>query len=154
VHRPGVGLKFVARKTTFEIHFGRRIGALSALPRMGSSCHTWLATQLQATAFGFLQGCINKEETNALSHPTARVLLLHPKCEILCIGIAMLDTKHHYVRIQQKARKGKKGEDGFRGMALLDPRVNGVMYNRLKRCRFANPRFQPTALHYTRFLQL
>jgi hypothetical protein len=71
---------------------------------------------------------------------------MYSNCEILCIGIAMLDTKHHYVRIQQKARKGKKGEDGFRGMALLDP-VNRVMYNRLKRFGFANPRFQPTALH-------
>ena len=71
---------------------------------------------------------------------------MYSKCEILCIGIAMLDTKHHYVRIQQKAGN-KKGEAGFRGMALLDPRVNRVMYNRLKRYGFANPRFHPTALH-------
>ena len=32
-------------------------------------------------------------------------------------------------------------------MALLDPRVNRVMYNRLKRYGFANPRFHPPALH-------
>ena len=71
---------------------------------------------------------------------------MYSKCEILCIGIVMLDSQHHYVRIQQKAGN-KKGGDGFRGMALLDPRVNRVMYNRLKRYGFANPRFHPTALH-------
>ena len=32
-------------------------------------------------------------------------------------------------------------------MALLDPRVNRVMYNRLQRYGFANPRFHPPALH-------
>jgi len=27
---------------------------------------------------------------------------MYSKCEILCIAIAMLDSEHHYVRIQQK----------------------------------------------------
>ena len=93
-----------------------------------------------------------------LPHPKAFLALLakhgfcvtprmYSKCEILCIGIAMLDTKHHYVRIQQKAGTKKVETDGFRGMALLDPRVNRVMYNRLKRYGFANPRFHPMDLH-------
>jgi hypothetical protein len=64
------------------------------------------------------------------------------KSEILCIAIAMLDTRHHFVKIEQKTGK----ENGFRGMAFLDPRVQRVMIKRLQRYGFANSRFHPEYL--------
>ncbi len=64
------------------------------------------------------------------------------KAEILCIGIAMLDTRHHFVRIEQKTGV----EKGFRGMAFLDPRVQRVMLKRLQRYGFATSRFHPECL--------
>jgi hypothetical protein len=71
------------------------------------------------------------------------------RSEILCIGIAMLDTRHHFVRILNKASKegNVKGDcQGFRGMAFLDSRVQIIMYRRLQRYGFANPRFHPEGL--------
>jgi hypothetical protein len=64
------------------------------------------------------------------------------KSEILCIGIAMLDTRHHFNRIEQKSGN----EQGFRGMAFLDPRVQRVLLRRLQRYGFTNPRFHPECL--------
>ena len=64
------------------------------------------------------------------------------KSEILCIAIAMLDTRHHYIRILQKTGD----ERGFRGMAFLDPRVQCVMIKRLQRYGFASSRFHPDSL--------
>jgi hypothetical protein len=64
------------------------------------------------------------------------------KAEILCIGIAMLDTRHHFVRIEQKTGV----ETGFRGMAFLDPRVQRVMLKRLQKYGFATSRFHPECL--------
>jgi hypothetical protein len=64
------------------------------------------------------------------------------KSEILCIGIAMLDTRHHFNRIEQKTGI----EQGFRGMAFLDPRVQRVLLRRLQRYGFTNPRFHPECL--------
>jgi len=64
------------------------------------------------------------------------------KSEILCIAIAMLDTRHHFMRIEQKTGN----EKGFRGMAFLDPRVQSVMLKRLQRYGFANSRFHPESL--------
>ena len=64
------------------------------------------------------------------------------KSEILCIGIAMLDTRHHFNRIEQKSGN----EKGFRGMAFLDPRVQRVLLRRLQRYGFTNPRFHPECL--------
>ena len=61
------------------------------------------------------------------------------KSEILCIGIAMLDTRHHFSRIEQKTGN----EQGFRGMAFLDLRVQRVLLRRLQRYGFTNPRFHP-----------
>jgi hypothetical protein len=65
------------------------------------------------------------------------------KSEILCIAIAMLDTRHHFTRIVQKTGK----ETGFRGMAFLDPRVQRVLLKRLQRYGFAYPRFHPEFLN-------
>jgi hypothetical protein len=64
------------------------------------------------------------------------------KSEILCIGIAMLDTRHHFSRIEQKSGN----EQGFRGMAFLDLRVQRVLLRRLQRYGFTNPRFHPECL--------
>jgi hypothetical protein len=64
------------------------------------------------------------------------------KSEILCIGIAMLDSRHHFNRIEQKSGD----ERGFRGMAFLDPRVQRVLLRRLQRYGFTNPRFHPECL--------
>jgi hypothetical protein len=66
------------------------------------------------------------------------------KCEILCIGIATLDIQHHFISIDQKT--STRGPEGFRGMAMLDPRVQRVLYCRLRFFGFANPRFHPQAL--------
>jgi hypothetical protein len=66
------------------------------------------------------------------------------KSEILCIGITMLDTRHHFNRIEQKSGN----EQGFRGMAFLDPRVQRVLLRRLQRYGFTNPRFHPECLHF------
>ena len=66
------------------------------------------------------------------------------KCEILCIGIATLDIEHHFISIDQKT--STRGREGYRGMAMLDPRVQRVLYGRLRIFGFANPRFHPQAL--------
>jgi hypothetical protein len=64
--------------------------------------------------------------------------------EILCIAIAMLDIRHHFIKIDQKTRKNRKA--GYRGMAVLDPRVQRVLYLRLAKYGFVNTWYHPPAL--------
>ena len=70
---------------------------------------------------------------------------MYSACEILCIAIAMLNSQHHYIRIGQKQGK-KLYEEGYRGMALLDRRVQSVMYRRLECYGFINKRIHPPSL--------
>jgi len=68
------------------------------------------------------------------------------KCELLCLAIAMLDARHHFVRINGKTADEKKAHRGFRGMALIDSRVQTILNNRLERYGFKNCRFHPKSL--------
>jgi len=70
---------------------------------------------------------------------------MYSACEIICIAIAMLDSQHHYTRIGQKLGKPPY-EEGYRGMAVLDQRVQSVMYRRLERYGFVNKRIHPQSL--------
>ena len=66
------------------------------------------------------------------------------KEEILCIAIAILDPRLMFSAINQK--NGKFKENCYRGMALLDPRVQRIFYERLRFYGFVNPRFHPEKL--------
>jgi hypothetical protein len=64
--------------------------------------------------------------------------------EILCIAIALLDPRLNFTGIRQK--DGFNTKTAFRGMAVLDPRIQRIFYARLKAYGFVNPRFHPEKL--------
>lgn len=65
--------------------------------------------------------------------------------EILCIATALLDAKHRFMIIKQKTT-GLNSKSGFRGMAMLDSRVQQFFYRRLQEYGFADPLFHPPDL--------
>jgi hypothetical protein len=69
---------------------------------------------------------------------------LWQKEEIVCIAIALLDPRLKFSGIMQK--DGKYVQNAFRGMAVLDPRIQRVFYERLKSFGFVNPRYHPERL--------
>ena len=64
--------------------------------------------------------------------------------EIVCIAIALLDPRLNFTGIRQK--DGVNCKTAFRGMAVLDPRIQRIFYARLKAYGFVNPRFHPEKL--------
>ena len=69
---------------------------------------------------------------------------LWKKEEIVCIAIALLDPRLKFSGIMQK--DGKNVQNAFRGMAVLDPRIQRVFYERLRSFGFVNPRYHPERL--------
>ena len=69
---------------------------------------------------------------------------LWKKEEIVCIAITLLDPRLHFSGIDQKDGLGYSAS--YRGMALLDPRVQRIFYERLRLYGFVNPRFHPEKL--------
>ena len=69
---------------------------------------------------------------------------LWKKEEIVCIAIALLDPRLNFTGIRQK--DGVNAKTAFRGMAVLDPRIQRIFYARLKAYGFVNPRFHPEKL--------
>ena len=69
---------------------------------------------------------------------------LWKKEEIVCIAIAILDPRLNFTGIRQK--DGVNAATAFRGMAVLDPRIQRIFYGRLKKYGFVNPRFHPEKL--------
>jgi hypothetical protein len=95
------------------------------------------------------------KETPKLPHSTAflKGLLKYGFCitprmwikeEILCICISLLDPRLLFSGIKQK--DGVDSEHSFRGMAVLDSRVQRIFYNRLRSYGFVNPRWHPERL--------
>ena len=69
---------------------------------------------------------------------------LWKKEEIVCIAIALLDPRLKFTGILQK--DGKNVETAYRGMAMLDARIQRIFYERLKSYGFVNPRYHPERL--------
>ena len=68
------------------------------------------------------------------------------KERIVCICIAILDPRLNFRSILQKDGTNEEQPKSFRGMALLDARVERVFYKRLQEYGFANPIFHPERL--------
>jgi hypothetical protein len=66
------------------------------------------------------------------------------KEEILCIAISILDIRLDFQGINQK--DGKDLKTSFRGMAVLNARIQRIFYKRLHLYGFVNPRYHPERL--------
>ena len=66
------------------------------------------------------------------------------KEEILCIAISILDIRLDFQGINQK--DGKDDKTSFRGMAVLNARIQRIFYKRLHHYGFVNPRYHPERL--------
>ena len=66
------------------------------------------------------------------------------KEEILCIAISILDIRLDFQGINQK--DGMDVKTSFRGMAVLNARIQRIFYKRLHLYGFVNPRYHPERL--------